>query len=251
MKKVSSGILICVKKFGDIDIIASFLTKNFGIVTGLIKAGQTKKIKSFYQVGNVFLVEWFARLSDQLGNIKANILNQRYHLIMDNITRLEILVCICNILNGIIINDENSNAIYKDVLNIIDHLCNINLSHNEILRLYFLYEKSLLNNLGFGFDLSKCTVTGEKDISKLKYISPTTAKAVSEIGAIGYEKKLFKMPEFFLISKDINKIGKNEFQYANDILSYFFTKNIFIDKSDKSFLNRNILIKNLLKNLNL
>ena len=59
------------------------------------------------------------------------------------------------------------------------------------------------------------------------------------------------MPEFFLISKDTNKIGKNEFQYANDILSYFFTKNIFIDKSDKPFLNRNILIKNLLKNLNL
>ena len=249
MKKNSYGILIKLRKFGNIDTIANFLTKDYGIITGLIKAGQTKKIKYVYQIGNIFSVEWIARLSDQLGNIKANVIKQYYHLIIDDIVRLETLSCICNILNNVIINDENSDIIYKDVLNMINHLCNIKLSHSDILKLYFLYEKSLLNNLGFGFDLSKCTVTGEKDISKLKYISPTSAKAVSETGAIGYEKKLFKMPKFFLINKNESIAEKIDLKYANNILTYFITKNLFTNKPDNSLINRNILIQRIIENL--
>ena len=71
MKKSSIGIRLSIKKLGDIDIIVSFLTYDFGILSGLIKAGQARKLKPLFQIGNLFTIEWFARLSEQLGYIKA------------------------------------------------------------------------------------------------------------------------------------------------------------------------------------
>ncbi len=247
MKKKSIGILLSVKRLGDVDIIANFLTYDFGIMSGLIKAGQAQKLKSLFQIGSIFNIEWFARLSEHLGRIKANFLTGYYHLIMDDIIRIELFVSICNMLNITMINGDNSNIIYQDTIKMIKLLCDNNLPYKVILINYFLFEKSLLANLGFGFDLSKCAVNGETDISKLKYISPTTARAVSAIGGIGYEKKLFEMPKFFLINKIYTDITKDELISANYVLSYFIKKNIFINQFDEHILvNRNLIINKII-----
>ncbi|MDR2933823.1 MAG: DNA repair protein RecO [Rickettsiales bacterium] len=250
MKKNSDGILISVKKFGNADIIATFLTENFGVLSGLIKGGQSRKFKGIYQLGGVFNIEWMARLSDQLGTITANLIHQYCPFIIDKIVNLELLSCTCNMLVELSIGEEKSSEIYRDTMLLLKNFCDDNLSKKDICKVYFLYEKNLLSNLGFAFELEKCNVSGSREKSELKYISPTTAKAVSNMGAIGYEKKLFKMPEFFIIEKDASCIENLEFKYADDVLSYFFEKNLFVHKFSMNILTaRNRLVKKIITKL--
>lgn len=247
MKKIDNGILICTKKFGNSDILAQFLTPNYGVINGLIKGGQSKKNKSLYQIGSVFNVEWMARLEEQLGVINADLVKQYIPLIMHNINKLELLDVMCNFVALFTFGDENTSDIYNDLFLMINMLSDDNLSIKYLLKHYFLFEKNLLMHLGFALELDKCTVNGCCDVYELKYISPNTGKAVSNAGAVGYEHKLLKMPEFFIIDKNIDLIDKTEFKYADDVLKYFFNKNLFEYTHNKvALIARNRLIDKLL-----
>ena len=56
------------------------------------------------------------------------------------------------------------------------------------------YELLVLAQLGFGLDLERCAVTGEK--TGLLYVSPRTGRAVSAAGAQGRESRLLRLPAF-------------------------------------------------------
>jgi DNA repair protein RecO (recombination protein O) len=56
------------------------------------------------------------------------------------------------------------------------------------------YELLLLTELGFGLDLSSCTVTGAT--GTLRYVSPKSGAGVSAAGALGYEARLLALPAF-------------------------------------------------------
>jgi DNA repair protein RecO (recombination protein O) len=250
MKKISDGILVSVRKFGNNDIITSFLTEKFGVINGLIKGGQSKKSKGIYQIGSLFNVEWVGRFEYQLGTIIPNLIQQYYVFILGNHVNLELMSCMCNMLHELVIGEEKAAEIYRHTLLMIKNMCDDSLSKKEVLKKYLLFEKNLMGYLGFGFELDKCNVTGTTEIGELKYISPTTAKAVSNMGAIGYENKLLRMPEFFIIDKNVDNINRFEFEYANNALSYFFDKNLFVNKFDRIVLNaRNNLIKRIISEI--
>jgi DNA repair protein RecO (recombination protein O) len=54
----------------------------------------------------------------------------------------------------------------------------------------------LLEDLGFGLDLSRCAVTGEMD--DLIWVSPRTGRAVSREAGAPYADKLLTLPPFML-----------------------------------------------------
>lgn len=56
------------------------------------------------------------------------------------------------------------------------------------------YEALLLAELGFGMDLERCAVTGERE--DLAYVSPRTGRAVSLHAAGVYAEKLLLLPPF-------------------------------------------------------
>ena len=58
--------------------------------------------------------------------------------------------------------------------------------------LYARWELALLEELGFGLDLSACAVTGANDY--LAYVSPRTGRAVSMAAAGPYRDKLLPLP---------------------------------------------------------
>ena len=66
------------------------------------------------------------------------------------------------------------------------------------LPLYVRWEAGLLEDLGFGLDLSECAATGAKN--DLIYVSPKTGRAVSRDGAGIYADRLFRLPRFLLDS---------------------------------------------------
>jgi DNA repair protein RecO (recombination protein O) len=52
----------------------------------------------------------------------------------------------------------------------------------------------LLEDLGFGLDLTQCAVTGVQD--NLSFVSPKTGRAVSDGAAEPYRDRLLKLPRF-------------------------------------------------------
>ncbi len=61
---------------------------------------------------------------------------------------------------------------------------------------YVRFEAGLLQELGFGLDLSRCAATGSTD--DLIYVSPRTGRAVSRSAGEPYKDKMLKLPPFLL-----------------------------------------------------
>lgn len=62
--------------------------------------------------------------------------------------------------------------------------------------IFVRFEAGLLEDLGFGLDLSKCAATGTVD--DLIYVSPRTGRAVSREAGDPYADKMLTLPPFML-----------------------------------------------------
>jgi DNA repair protein RecO (recombination protein O) len=58
------------------------------------------------------------------------------------------------------------------------------------------FEAGLLQDLGFGLDLTRCAATGVTD--DLIYVSPRTGRAVSRAAGEPYKSRLLRLPPFLL-----------------------------------------------------
>ena len=65
--------------------------------------------------------------------------------------------------------------------------------------IYVRFEAGLLQELGFGLDLSRCAATGSLD--DLAYVSPRTGRAVSRQAGLPYADRLLRLPGFLLSSQ--------------------------------------------------
>jgi DNA repair protein RecO (recombination protein O) len=65
--------------------------------------------------------------------------------------------------------------------------------------LYVRWELALLDELGFGLDLTECAATGSND--RLIYVSPKSGHAVSESAGEPYKDKLLSLPAFLARSR--------------------------------------------------
>ena len=74
------------------------------------------------------------------------------------------------------------------------------LEHSDIWPAVFVrFEAGLLEELGFGLDLSRCAATGSTD--DLVYVSPRTGRAVSRAAGEPYKDRLLPLPPFLLSSQ--------------------------------------------------
>jgi len=84
------------------------------------------------------------------------------------------------------------------------------------------WEMGLLDELGFGLDLSKCAATGQGDT--LVYVSPKSGKAVSATAGFPYRDRLFHLPAF---------LGGQGEATADDVVAglkltgYFLERHVF------------------------
>ena len=85
---------------------------------------------------------------------------------------------------------------------------------------YVRFELAMLDELGFGLDLSSCAATGNND--NLTHISPRSGRAVSASAAEPYLDKLFALPPFFL--------NAGAEVTASDILAGFEVTGFFLGK---------------------
>ncbi|MDE3115843.1 MAG: DNA repair protein RecO C-terminal domain-containing protein, partial [Pseudomonadota bacterium] len=90
--------------------------------------------------------------------------------------------------------------------------------------LYVRWEVGLLDELGFGLDLSQCAATGATD--DLTHVSPRSGRAVSSAAAAPYRGRLLPLPQFLLGSQ--NAVTADDIAAGLKLTAYFLAERVLI-----------------------
>ncbi|MEE3069577.1 MAG: DNA repair protein RecO [Pseudomonadota bacterium] len=185
------GILLSVRKHGESSVIAEVFTEHHGRHYGVVRGGTSRKIAPVLQPGNQIDVHWRARLEDQLGAFTVEPIRSRSAALSDRIA-LAGLNATTALLHAALPEREKHHPLYIRSVTLMDLT-----AHPQAFPLAFLrWELTLLEDLGFGLDLTRCAVTGDMD--DLAYVSPRTGRAVSAEGAGEWAPKLLPLPQCLL-----------------------------------------------------
>jgi DNA repair protein RecO (recombination protein O) len=218
MRWSDKGLVVSVKKYGENSLILHLFTKDHGVHAGLVKYSTTKKNGYIYELGNILSVEWTGRLEEQLGFYKSELEKSYLYNIINNSLKLDALNSICSMLSMFLPERQVNSKLYKETIEIIKYLNNNDMTW---VSRYAQWELLLLSELGYGLDLLQCAVTGE--IENLKYVSPKSGRAVSELGAGIWVKKLLILPKF--IQKfNTNAIDNYELNYGIKLTTFFLNR---------------------------
>ena len=218
MRWGDKGLVVSVKKYGENSLILHLFTKDHGVHAGLVKYSTTKKTGYIYELGNILSVEWTGRLEEQLGFYKSELEKSYLYNIINNSLKLDALNSICSMLSMFLPERQVNSKLYKETIEIIKYLNNNDMTW---VSRYVQWELLLLSELGYGLDLSQCAVTGE--IENLKYVSPKSGRAVSELGAGIWVKKLLILPKF-LQKFNTNAIDNDELNYGIKLTTFFLNR---------------------------
>ena len=211
-----TAIILGIRKFKDSDLIVKCLSREHGLLAGILKYAIRRNRGGEVAEGNICQIIWKARLEEHLGTYKIENHSYTYHHIAFDKLRLQIMNSAIA-MSLLLLHEKEPQIIIFDKLN---KLLNSLISTTDditLLKEYVFFELELLNKSGFGLDLSKCIATGTK--ANLSYISPRSGCAVSLEGGKAYHDKLFPLHPFVLNQKQ--ECSHKEIQETLGIIMHF------------------------------
>ena len=197
------GIVLSMRPHGESGLVASLLTRAHGRHAGFVPGGGSRRARPVWQPGNLVEVEWRARLSEQLGNYSGELREPNAARALDDASELAGLAAACALIDAALPEREPHPAIFDGFRAFLGAL-----GHPGWPAIYVRLELGLLQELGFGLDLSRCAATGTTD--DLIYVSPKTGRAVSRAAGAPYAERLLALPPFLLSAQhglDAGDIG--------------------------------------------
>lgn len=182
------GILLRMRRHGEGSAIVDMFTAEHGRHAGVIRGGASRKMAPILQPGAQLDLLWRARLEDHLGSYQAELMRSRAGAALSGRLALAGLNAVTGLLAFCLPDREPHPDLYLRSERLLDLL-----GQDDIWPLAYLqWEMALLEELGFGLDLSCCAVSGALD--ELIYISPKSGRAVSRASAGEWADRLLPMP---------------------------------------------------------
>jgi DNA repair protein RecO (recombination protein O) len=189
MEWQQTGVLLSVKRHGETSAIVDVFTREHGRWKGLVRGGRSRKMRPVLQPGNVVEATWRARLADHLGSFAIEPVSFRAARLIDDPLKLAGLTALTE-LTQVLPEREAHAQIYDAMQVVLDALDDDDMWPALLVR----WELGLLDDLGYGLDLTSCVATGVND--NLMYVSPKSARAVSASAGEPYREKLMTLPPF-------------------------------------------------------
>ena len=183
------AVVIAARPHGETSALVEVLTRHHGRHLGLVMGGRSRRLRPVLQTGNHIEVRWRARLEDHLGHMTVELREGHAARLLDSSKALNALTSIAALAHLLPERDPHPN-LYEITLFILDLIADETMLPALLVR----WELALLEELGFGLDLSKCAATGGNDA--LIYVSPRTGRAVSASAGEPYKDRLLALPEF-------------------------------------------------------
>lgn len=188
MEWQAEGLIIGTRRHGENAVIIETMTAEHGRHLGLVKCGRSRKYAALLQPGNSVQLVWRARLADHLGMFTVEAVKLRAASLMESRQRLALSQLLCEHMRLLPERDPHP-RLYAEALAMHDN----DADGETLARALAKFEMRLLNELGFGIDVSACAITGEEE--GLCYVSPRTGRAVTKEAGEAYKDKLFALPE--------------------------------------------------------
>ena len=217
MKWQGEGLILSVRRHGESSAVVSLLTRDHGRHAGIVRL--TQKNRSVIQPGNFVQANWSARLPEHLGAFQVELISASVARVMSDSLRLTALLAIFSTLDRLLAERHLYPEIFDMTLELIGSITS---GAVDWLKLYAGFELRLLDQLGYGLDLTKCAATGAVD--DLAYVSPKSGCAVSRAAGAPYRERLLALPSFFV--RDENPV-KESIVDALKLTGYFIAKNFF------------------------
>ena len=189
MEWVDHGIILGTKRHGESSVIAELMTRDHGRHLGLVRGGRSAKLQPLLQIGNAVGAVWRARLDEHLGEYKLEAETFHAARLMESELALNGLQLMAAHLRLLPERDPHP-ALYQGLLAIIENLEDRRRAAELVAR----FELKLLEELGFGLDLTACAATGATQ--ELIYVSPKSGRAVSRAAGAPWADKLLRLPGF-------------------------------------------------------
>ncbi len=189
MQWSDEGIVLSVRPHGETAAVVEIMTRHHGRHLGLVHGGRSRKLRPILQIGNHVEATWKARLADQLGHISLELTRGYAAAAMDDATALAGLTSMASLMRLLPERDPHP-ALYEVTLFVLGFLDDPTVWP----ALYVRWELALIDELGFGLDLSECAATGSND--QLIYVSPKSGRAVSASAGEPYKDRLLALPAF-------------------------------------------------------
>ncbi len=185
------GVLLSVRPHGESAAIVELFTAAHGRHAGVVRGGGSRKMAPVLQPGAQVQATWRARLEGHIGAFTVEPLRSRAVLLSDHLA-LSALNALCALLLAALPERQGHATLYRATLPLLDAMER----GGDWLPDYLRWEMLLLDELGFGLDLSRCAVTGGRD--DLAFVSPRTGRAVSRGGAGDWAARLLPLPQVLM-----------------------------------------------------
>lgn len=183
------GVILAARRHGETSVILDVLTKAHGRHAGVVRGGASRKQAPVLQPGNQIEVEWRARLEEHLGAYRVELLVSRSGIMADR-GRLAALSSVCALLLFAMPERMDLPEIYDRTLALIEVLNSAEPWAVD----YGIWELMMLEELGYGLDLTSCAATGVTQ--DLIYVSPKSGRAVCAKAGADYADRMLPLPEF-------------------------------------------------------
>lgn len=189
MEWSGEGLLIGVRRHGEAGVIAEVMVEGRGRCMGLVRGGRSSRMAATLQPGNSLQLTWRARLDEHLGTFAVEVTQSRAAALIGDRMRLYSSQLLCDHLRLLPERDPHDRLLGM-VVDALDR----SPDRLALGRALARFELVLLDELGFGLDLSRCAVTGLT--TGLSHVSPKTGRAVCLEAAAPYLDRLFVLPAF-------------------------------------------------------
>ncbi len=190
MQWQDEAIIIGVKRHGETSVIAELMTRDRGRHLGLVRSGRSRSMQPVLQAGNRVEAVWRARLDEHLGEFKLEPVRLRAAKLMETATAVYGVQAMGALLR--LLPERDPHPHLFDALDIILDAFD---DPSDAGELFVRFELAVLNDLGFGLDLTECAATGGRH--DLVYVSPKTGRAVSRDAGAPYADRMLALPGFW------------------------------------------------------
>lgn len=220
MEWSDEAIVLGTRRHGENNLILEAMTRTHGRHLGLVRGGASPRLRPLLQPGNGVAVTWRARLEDHLGNFAVETSHSRAAKLLASalgLNGVNLLACHLRLLA----EREPHEALYRASEVILDGFDDPPASAMQMIR----FELALLDELGFGLDLSQCAATGRND--QLTHVSPKSARAVSADAAKPYLDRLLPLPAFLRRENGTAYDERNDIADGMRLTGFFLTRHVY------------------------
>lgn len=238
------AVVLGVRKHGETSVIAELMTRDRGRHLGLVQGGRSRTMRPILQPGNSVRAVWRARLDEHLGQFRIEGEKLRAAQLMEDAHGIYALQTLSTHLR-LLAERQAHRPLYETLNVVLDNLQAPDIAGELVVR----FELAVLEELGFGLDLTCCAATGTTE--DLIYVSPKSGRAVSRSAGAPYKDRLLVLPSFLRVQdhSQIKSAPLVDILHGFELVDFFLERHVYGPRGLQNPPERESLVRSLKKAL--